>query len=408
MSETGSFGQETTPEILHPQAMNMTARTSESSLAVTDDLNHNDVTTAAVMVSTSGEYLTASNAYMSGQLETYILYYTNTALTSVGLVANTMAWITLVNKKEGLNKVIVLLFQHQSVIDVIVCLISLSLSIVPRTWYTGIKMLDTFLCYIWRSQMLYWWFFYVSMGNLMLLAVERYVAVCYPFKHNDISRAHVKVALAIIYVCVSIIVTLQHIDDFDVIGACDFRSVLPDSIIFYYSRSIGLLSWIVNCVAPCILLSIVYTRIILTLKRRQPDRLGNSRVISNATNGLTKTAIITTLIQLIASGYASTLYLINRFGVDIYNGADSTLQLGVLIATINSSANPFIYIMLMPVYKRNFLSTFCKCKILHDQGGVQECTTSGTRQTESEPSGSGVEMRDRITDQSVHESHLKY
>ena len=190
-----TLDQETTPEILHQQAMNTTARTSESHSNVTDNLHHKDLTTHTVMVSSgeshssmtdnlhpddlttlivmmsSGEYLTASsattimvstyseylirsNATTPGKVETYIFFYTNTALTSVGFVANIMAWITMINRKEGLNKVIVLLLQHQSVIDAIVCLISLSFLITSSSWYTGIKILDTLLCHIWYMVLL--------------------------------------------------------------------------------------------------------------------------------------------------------------------------------------------------------------------------------------------------------------
>ena len=104
----------------------------------------------------------------------------------------------------------------------------------------------------------------------------------------------------------------------------------------------------------------------------------------------------------------------NRFGVDIYNEKDALIELGVLLSTINSSANPFIYIMLMPVYKRNFLSTFCECRLFHNGEAIQESTSSGSRQgavpmstsnesrpVESQLSSIRTEMGDRVADQTL-------
>ena len=388
----------TTEEILHLQTKNMTMEDIESNSSLADDVNNTYLTT---QVMTSDDYLTMTNASTMDGFTSDILRYTNTALTAVGLVANILACITLISRKEGFNDVVLVLLRYQSVIDAIVCLISLAILVAPRMWSTGIKILDTIVCYIWHTQITYWWFFYVSMANLMVLTIERYIAVCHPFKHADLSPVHAKVALAFSCVCVSFIVTLQYLDVFEGVGMCEFRTVIPHAIAKYYSPSIGFFSWIVNCIAPCICLFVVYGKIINTLKKRQSETLGHSRVVVTAMNDLTKTAIAATVIQLIASGYISTVYLLNRFGVDIYNGKDATIQLGVLFSAINASANPFIYIVLMPVYKRNFLLTFCRCQLSPIQGTNQEITGSETHQSDLELSSSRTEMSGRSTERYV-------
>ena len=237
MGQTRCMENGTMMDILNPHDRHLMEQTNASRSTEADILS-----TQIENLTTPDEHLTMTNASRPEQLELDILFYINTALTSVGIVANVMAWITLLNTKKGFNKMILILLQHQSVIDAIACVISLSLLVKPDMWTTGINILDTFICYIWHSQFLYWWFFYISMANMMLLAAERYVAVCHPFKHGNLSPTWIKIALAFIYLFVIIFVTLQYLDLSYVFYGCAFVPVLPSTIVEDYSKGIALFS----------------------------------------------------------------------------------------------------------------------------------------------------------------------
>ena len=107
-------------------------------------------------------------------------------LTSVGFLANIMTFITLRGSKVkfDFNPVVLLLLRHQSIIDGLVCLVGTLLMVLPPMWNIGIYWLDTVVCHLWHSQFLYWILAFLSTYSLILIAVERYFAVCRPFKHQ--------------------------------------------------------------------------------------------------------------------------------------------------------------------------------------------------------------------------------
>ena len=104
--------------------------------------------------------------------------------TSVGVVANAMTFITLLKVKAEFNPTVLFFLRHQSIIDGVVCLSSSLLMVLPPMWRVGHYGLDTFICHVWHSQEFYWQAVLLSIWSLIMIAVERFLAVCYPFKHQ--------------------------------------------------------------------------------------------------------------------------------------------------------------------------------------------------------------------------------
>ena len=51
-------------------------------------------------------------------------------------------------------------------------------------------------------------------------------------------------------------------------------------------------------------------------------------------------------------------YFIGRVGLAKYVNGDPWQKIGLVFATFNSIANPFVYTMLMPVYRKSLMATF--------------------------------------------------
>ena len=93
-----------------------------------------------------------------------------------------------------------MLLKHQSVVDGIVCLLGVGLYVQPYMWMTGNDTFDQLLCKVWHGQALFWFFVVVSIWNLVLIAVERFLMIKHPYKHRNILPKHVYISFTALYI----------------------------------------------------------------------------------------------------------------------------------------------------------------------------------------------------------------
>ncbi|KAK2185491.1 hypothetical protein NP493_234g02001 [Ridgeia piscesae] len=119
-----------------------------------------------------------------------------------------MTSIVLFINYKGFSRVILVLLRHQSIADAWVCFMAAILIKQPFMWMTGYYYIDVLVCYCWHGQAFYWGGVTLSTYNLMLIALERYLAVCRPFDHgpvNTMSRRKMALLFLALYVSVVVI-----------------------------------------------------------------------------------------------------------------------------------------------------------------------------------------------------------
>ena len=107
-------------------------------------------------------------------------------LSIVGYIANQMTFITLVRNGDMFSPAIRLLLKHQALADSWICAMGTIVLLQPPMWTTGNEYFDVAVCYLWHSQAPFWGAILLSVWTLAAIAVERYMAVCHPFKHAQI------------------------------------------------------------------------------------------------------------------------------------------------------------------------------------------------------------------------------
>ena len=84
--------------------------------------------------------------------------------------------------------------------DAIICIMATVHIIQPVMFTLDYAPLDFFICQCWHGQALYWAMIFVSIYNLVLIAFERFLAICKPLHHERFSERRFKVITAGLYV----------------------------------------------------------------------------------------------------------------------------------------------------------------------------------------------------------------
>ena len=121
-------------------------------------------------------------------------------LTCAGFFANAATFVTLTLNGGRFSSLIRLLIKHQSMVDLGTCAMGFAYLLLPAGhWVTGSRVADFVFCYTWHSQGLYWAAVFVSIWNLVLIGIERYMMICQPFVYNTVTRKHFLCTFAGIY-----------------------------------------------------------------------------------------------------------------------------------------------------------------------------------------------------------------
>lgn len=286
--------------------------------------------------------------------------------TVIGFLANTLTLIVLFLNYKGFSRVILILLRHQSIADAWVCLMAAILIKQPFMWMTGFYYIDVFVCYCWHGQAFYWGGVTLSTYNLMLIALERYLAVCRPFDHgpvNMMSRRKMALLFLALYVSVVVITHGTYIQTrLTADGECVNEYAFSGTAVEVYFFGFVIFTYITTYLIPVVFMAGLYGLVIHQLNKRLKDtKLGHSCIVDRASTELTKTAIAVTIIFIISIGYDLNYYLLGYTGVTVYELGTPIQKIGVFLSNLNSVANPFVYALLMPMYRRSVYETFACC-----------------------------------------------
>ena len=122
-------------------------------------------------------------------------------ITSAGFFANAATYLTLTFNGGQFSPLILLLLKHQSLLDTGVCgMGSLYLLLPTGYWLTGSRIVDFIICHSWHNQLIFWTTLVISVWNLVLIGVERYIMICKPFVYTSVTRKHFLYSFVFLYV----------------------------------------------------------------------------------------------------------------------------------------------------------------------------------------------------------------
>ena len=285
-----------------------------------------------------------------------------------GVVANTLTLVTLTVNGRAFSRLTVVLLKHQSSVDVVVCALASGVFMQTSVWHVGLHAVDVVICFIWHSQYIYWAYVLLSVWNLVFIAFDRLIAVCYPLKYQTLSARSLKIAIAVIYVpCIlSPAPSMGQVSFAN--GSCVLDiTVSSDHLYgFYYAFSIY---WLfVTYIIPVMLLLGLYGRIVLQLRRYRVTiaSVSQSHTLTTSTIRVTKCAITVAFVFAMTISYDSIYFCLGNVGVLHYDLGQPLQLVGILLTVCNSLANPFMYTLFMPAFRRSLKTTICRRNAVQD------------------------------------------
>ena len=310
---------------------------------------------------------------------------TQTVCSFVGFTANCVTFITLTRSSCGIGAASRTLLRHQSVIDAIICLMAAIMVLAPPMWTSGNYILNIFVCHVWHSQIIYWHFYLISVWNLVTVAIERFISVVKPLSHPTLmNKRRIRVAVILLHLLSLVMISLGFLQvRFDGTRCVSEYAFTVLTKAFYVYGFVVFFMW---HFIPVILFIVLYSCIIVKLKGRVQGGQPKSAVIEKASKELTKTAIAVTIVFMISTSFDLWYYLLGRTGIVLYIESSPVQKAGVFLSIINICVNPFVYIIMMPAYRRNVIRPLL-CKFRNDEESEgrdthpQVSTSGGSQQT---------------------------
>ncbi|XP_033117467.1 somatostatin receptor type 1-like [Anneissia japonica] len=273
----------------------------------------------------------------------------------VGVLANFLvAFVFLYNNihKKSITRLLIL---HQSIIDLFGCFFFPV--VYNSTIHSDIR--GSILC---RCRTIFFYFLSASTQNLLILTIERYIAVVHPRKYFRNSQSPVKrrIILAIPHVITFLTgIQLTIFADFvaEHPGTCEY-SYPVEAIAKWSAGIIFLTFWLI----PVVAMSYCYIRILHTLKERSKNASLPTRENKYGTHrrrDMAERNVITTLL-LIFMAFIITLtpnvvyYSIHSVCNCLEFETSVIHDITVLLNALNLTINPFIYAFKFRDFKVGF------------------------------------------------------
>ncbi|KAI3352318.1 hypothetical protein L3Q82_005286 [Scortum barcoo] len=194
-----------------------------------------------------------------------------------------------------------------------------------------------------------------SVGNMVLISIDRYVAICYPLQyHNKITRGRVEVSVCLCWACSLLyngLILKDHLRHPDRYNSCHGECVV---VITYVSGTVDL---VLTFIGPCSVILILYMRVFVVAVSQA--RAMQSHITAVAAGKVTVTAKKSEKKAARTLGVVILVFLLtfcpyyypSLAGQDISNSASSWAVVSWMLY-FNSCLNPLIYAFFYPWFRK--------------------------------------------------------
>ncbi|TPP58885.1 hypothetical protein FGIG_09137 [Fasciola gigantica] len=256
-----------------------------------------------------------------------------------GVIGNTMI-IALLRKHSLGGRLPTIFFRSQAVCDLLVNLESIFFGIDGAVWSVTASWVNHLICRLWHSQFLFWLSVQLSIGNLVLIGLERFLALSFPMTYQQLQPTRVAVYCVSGNLFYNLILASPNILETGVEDGCCLSQHHVASTVRLL-RAYSIVWFIMIYVLAFVLLVIFYGGVIVAL--RESALLHRVSTRSATMMRFTRMAIVITVVYVACISYDAFAYLTSRTGLWTYQYNTIWHNLGMLFVSLNSFANPYIY-----------------------------------------------------------------
>uniref|UniRef100_UPI0037E76CB8 trace amine-associated receptor 13c-like n=1 Tax=Semicossyphus pulcher TaxID=241346 RepID=UPI0037E76CB8 len=194
-----------------------------------------------------------------------------------------------------------------------------------------------------------------SVGNMVLISVDRYVAICYPLQYsNQVTRSRVELSVCLCWACSFLyngLILKDHLRQPDRHNSCYGECLV---VINYVSGTVDL---VFTFIGPCLFIIILYMRVFIVAvsqARALQSHIimaAGSRVTVTAKTSEKKAARTLGIVILVFLMSFCPYYYPSLAGQDISNSASSWAIVSWIVY-FNSCLNPLIYALFYPWFRK--------------------------------------------------------
>ncbi|XP_072030362.1 allatostatin-A receptor-like [Amphiura filiformis] len=275
----------------------------------------------------------------------------------LGILGNGLVCFIFIYKRKVFTSLTSRLILNQSMIDFTSSIVFLLQRFAPNPKSSASKLWIDFVCRAWGTEFFLWSFNNASTGNLVLISLERFFAICHPVKHRKyFTRKRIILGCVLVYIFSFLQMT--------------YAPILADETYKCYvvfknqeaQMTFGLIQFSVTYLIPLFLMIFFYYNIWRRLQRRHGTReQGRSEdPFRRAKRNVTVTLFLVSLVFIICWSPASITYLLYNLGYS-YDITSEMHAVFLTLVLMNMVVNPIIYSFNYKEFRRQIKYTFLKC-----------------------------------------------
>ncbi|KAA3677943.1 uncharacterized protein DEA37_0003910 [Paragonimus westermani] len=304
--------------------------------------------------------------------KTYLVILRNDPVSLVQLIINLAGVlgnglvIALLRKHALGGRLPTIFFRSQATLDLVVNTESIMFGIRSELWSVRTEWLNRLICRLWHSQFLFWYSVQLSIGNMVLIGTERFLALSFPILYQRLRPTEIALYCMIGNAVYNVFLAIPNILETGVEAGCcvSQHDMYPMSILL---SAYSIVWFVMIYVFALVLLIFIYGGIVIAL--RQSATISRAIQPSVAMMRFTRMAIVITVVYVTFVSYDAFAYLTGRIGLWNYHYNTIWHKLGMLSVSLNSFANPYIYYLfvLHDSWKRKFKTKSFKMRIVSNQ-----------------------------------------
>ncbi|CAF94065.1 unnamed protein product, partial [Tetraodon nigroviridis] len=190
-----------------------------------------------------------------------------------------------------------------------------------------------------------------SVGNMVLISVDRYVAICYPLRYSSIKPNRVKICVSLCWIS-SVIYNFILLNDY--LSQLDFTSSCYKKCILYIDYILVIVDVVITFCVPLTVIIVLYSRVfVVAVTQARAMRAQVSTISSQSVSAMKSEMRAARTLGIIILFFLMSFFPYYISSLTGQGLSDEALTGQLLLFFCNSTINPIIYAFFYPWFRKS-------------------------------------------------------